>query len=229
MSESGWIASRGDWVSEAMQFAGRVRNWGSGSDWQIGFVRLDELKMEEHFILRVPPSVAERLNRLLNEDPGSAGDDLLDLAFQGQWFQTNYSLIAEMERVLNLCRSEGSCFGMRAFFLDDLDRAPGLENIVGFSSVLFALWFSSTAGVSCSCNRSSSELIHWELLWWIWFSEDSQVFPSLSVLGLHPWGASCYDKMQSMCVGTMKRAWRVYIWGECRAISVQMRDRAHSQ
>ncbi|KAG0585684.1 hypothetical protein M758_2G028800 [Ceratodon purpureus] len=38
--------------------------------------------MEEHFILRVPQSVAERLERVLNENPASANDELLDLAFQ---------------------------------------------------------------------------------------------------------------------------------------------------
>lgn len=37
--------------------------------------------MEEHFILRVPQSVADRLEKLLNEDPDSVGDSL-DLAFQ---------------------------------------------------------------------------------------------------------------------------------------------------
>ncbi|OAE28976.1 hypothetical protein AXG93_3036s1030 [Marchantia polymorpha subsp. ruderalis] len=37
--------------------------------------------MEEHFILRVPPSVAERLNRVLNEDPLSALDNSIDLSF----------------------------------------------------------------------------------------------------------------------------------------------------
>jgi len=40
--------------------------------------------MEEHFILRVPQSVAERLERILNENPASASDEFLDLAFQGQ-------------------------------------------------------------------------------------------------------------------------------------------------
>ena len=40
--------------------------------------------MEEHFILRVPQSVAERLEKILNEDPGAAADGSLDLAFQGQ-------------------------------------------------------------------------------------------------------------------------------------------------
>lgn len=39
--------------------------------------------MEEHFILRVPQSVAERLERVLNEDPEAANDINLDLAFQG--------------------------------------------------------------------------------------------------------------------------------------------------
>jgi len=38
--------------------------------------------MEEHFILRVPQSVAERLERILNEDPDAAADGSLDLAFQ---------------------------------------------------------------------------------------------------------------------------------------------------
>lgn len=38
--------------------------------------------MEEHFILRVPQSVADRLDKILNEDPASASDDFLDLAFQ---------------------------------------------------------------------------------------------------------------------------------------------------
>ncbi|GAB4848257.1 transcription initiation factor TFIID subunit 7 [Ancistrocladus abbreviatus] len=37
--------------------------------------------MEEQFILRVPPSVAERIERLLNEDPPSSEDKELDLSF----------------------------------------------------------------------------------------------------------------------------------------------------
>ncbi|KAM6561875.1 hypothetical protein CsatB_021873 [Cannabis sativa] len=42
--------------------------------------------MEEQFILRVPPSVAERIERLLNEDPSSSSSDpnsspSLDLSF----------------------------------------------------------------------------------------------------------------------------------------------------
>ncbi|KAL9241662.1 hypothetical protein vseg_015747 [Gypsophila vaccaria] len=38
--------------------------------------------MEEQFILRVPPSVAERIERLLNEDPSSSSEDsTLDLSF----------------------------------------------------------------------------------------------------------------------------------------------------
>ena len=40
--------------------------------------------MEEHFILRVSQMVAERLKRILNEDPDAAADGSLDLAFQGQ-------------------------------------------------------------------------------------------------------------------------------------------------
>jgi transcription initiation factor TFIID subunit 7 len=49
--------------------------------------------MEEHFILRVPQSVAERLERILNENPESAGDELLDLAFHGQPFSTDFIVV----------------------------------------------------------------------------------------------------------------------------------------
>ncbi|KAL5731590.1 transcription initiation factor TFIID subunit 7 [Ranunculus cassubicifolius] len=37
--------------------------------------------MEEQFILRVPPSVAERIEQLLNENPSSSEDKSLDLSF----------------------------------------------------------------------------------------------------------------------------------------------------
>ncbi|OAY66523.1 Transcription initiation factor TFIID subunit 7, partial [Ananas comosus] len=37
--------------------------------------------MEEQFILRVPPSVAERIERLLNENASSSEDGSLDLSF----------------------------------------------------------------------------------------------------------------------------------------------------
>ncbi|KAJ4969664.1 hypothetical protein NE237_002763 [Protea cynaroides] len=37
--------------------------------------------MEEQFILRVPPSVAERIDRLLNENASSSEDNSLDLSF----------------------------------------------------------------------------------------------------------------------------------------------------
>ncbi|GMH25109.1 hypothetical protein Nepgr_026952 [Nepenthes gracilis] len=37
--------------------------------------------MEEQFILRVPPSVSERIERLLNENPSSSEDKELDLSF----------------------------------------------------------------------------------------------------------------------------------------------------
>lgn len=37
--------------------------------------------MEEQFILRVPPSVAERIDRLLSENPSSSEDKSLDLSF----------------------------------------------------------------------------------------------------------------------------------------------------
>ncbi|KAG6537792.1 hypothetical protein ZIOFF_002889 [Zingiber officinale] len=37
--------------------------------------------MEEQFILRVPPSVAERIERLLNENASSSADGALDISF----------------------------------------------------------------------------------------------------------------------------------------------------
>eukprot|EP00252_Welwitschia_mirabilis_P023096 TRINITY_DN6442_c0_g1_i6.p1 TRINITY_DN6442_c0_g1~~TRINITY_DN6442_c0_g1_i6.p1 ORF type:complete len:202 (+),score=61.54 TRINITY_DN6442_c0_g1_i6:233-838(+) len=37
--------------------------------------------MEEQFILRVPPSIAERLNRVLNENPLNSEDTSIDLSF----------------------------------------------------------------------------------------------------------------------------------------------------
>ena len=43
----------------------------------------DLQRMEEQFILRVPPSVAERIERLLDENPSSSEDKSLDLSFSG--------------------------------------------------------------------------------------------------------------------------------------------------
>jgi len=40
--------------------------------------------MDEQFILRVPPSVAERIDRLLSEN--SSSEDKLDLSFSGNFF-----------------------------------------------------------------------------------------------------------------------------------------------
>ncbi|PIA42307.1 hypothetical protein AQUCO_02000033v1 [Aquilegia coerulea] len=37
--------------------------------------------MEEQFILRVPPSIAERIDKLLSENPSSSEDKSLDLSF----------------------------------------------------------------------------------------------------------------------------------------------------
>lgn len=61
--------------------------------------------MEEHFILRVPQSVADRLDKILNEDPASASDDFLDLAFQGQLLSTNFlALYANFDRELEFAQ-----------------------------------------------------------------------------------------------------------------------------
>lgn len=40
--------------------------------------------MEEQFILRVPPEVAERIDKLLSENASSSGDVPLDLSFSGR-------------------------------------------------------------------------------------------------------------------------------------------------
>lgn len=53
--------------------------------------------MEEQFILRVPPSVAERLDRLLseNENASSSEDKSLDLSFSGEEFALLWSYIIQ--------------------------------------------------------------------------------------------------------------------------------------
>ena len=40
--------------------------------------------MDEQFILRVPPSVAERIDRLLSENASSSEDKSLDVLFSGE-------------------------------------------------------------------------------------------------------------------------------------------------
>lgn len=50
-------------------------------------------QMEEQFILRVPPSVAERIERLLNENASSSADGALDISFSGNP-STGYLLIS---------------------------------------------------------------------------------------------------------------------------------------
>ncbi|CAI5528434.1 unnamed protein product [Closterium sp. Naga37s-1] len=38
--------------------------------------------MEEHFVLRLPPSLASRMDRVLREDPAAAADAAMELFFQ---------------------------------------------------------------------------------------------------------------------------------------------------
>uniref|UniRef100_A0A803MN94 TAFII55 protein conserved region domain-containing protein n=1 Tax=Chenopodium quinoa TaxID=63459 RepID=A0A803MN94_CHEQI len=45
------------------------------------YMQEESFWMEEQFILRVPPSIAERIEQLLNEDPSSSEDKSLDLSF----------------------------------------------------------------------------------------------------------------------------------------------------
>lgn len=46
--------------------------------------------MEEQFILRVPPAVAERIEQLLNESASSSEDKALDLSFSGNLLNAFY-------------------------------------------------------------------------------------------------------------------------------------------
>lgn len=57
--------------------------------------------MEEQFILRVPPSIAERLDRLLseNENASSSEDKSLDLSFSGE----NVLSLTKLAFYNNLC------------------------------------------------------------------------------------------------------------------------------
>ena len=71
--------------------------------------------MEEHFILRVPQSVAERLERVLNENPASASDELLDLAFKGQLFLNHFNLHILNYIVLEVAQLKKSALVNRTF------------------------------------------------------------------------------------------------------------------
>ncbi|GLJ16040.1 hypothetical protein SUGI_0266330 [Cryptomeria japonica] len=52
--------------------------------------------MEEQFILRVPPSIAERINRVLDENPSSPTDNFIDLSFSDDG--RNGSFVIDNER-----------------------------------------------------------------------------------------------------------------------------------
>lgn len=49
-----------------------------------GILAVHSTGMEEQFVLRVPPSVAERIESLLNENGSSSDDKSLDLSFSGK-------------------------------------------------------------------------------------------------------------------------------------------------
>ena len=62
--------------------------------------------MDEQFILRVPPSVAEHIDRLLSENASSSEDKSLDLVFSGEDLALDYrtaSLIVALVYVLTFC------------------------------------------------------------------------------------------------------------------------------
>lgn len=58
--------------------------------------------MEEQFVLRVPPSVAERLDRLLGEN-ASTDDKSLDLSFEGQKKKPTFCIDSVLELVTIFC------------------------------------------------------------------------------------------------------------------------------
>lgn len=48
-------------------------------------IHLNLIAMEEQFVLRVPPAVAERIERLLGENTSTSDDKSLDLSFTGEY------------------------------------------------------------------------------------------------------------------------------------------------
>lgn len=52
--------------------------------------------MEEQFILRVPPSVSERIDRLLSEEASTSDEIPLDLCFSGSVPHQSLSLLAHL-------------------------------------------------------------------------------------------------------------------------------------
>lgn len=63
------------------------------------------IDMEEQFILRVPPSVAERIERLLNEDASSSEDKSLDLSFSGEIHYAEHILSVECQSRILFCQA----------------------------------------------------------------------------------------------------------------------------
>ena len=62
--------------------------------------------MDEQFILRVPPSVAEHIDCLLSENASSSEDKSFDLVFSGEDLALDYrnaSLIVALVYVLTFC------------------------------------------------------------------------------------------------------------------------------
>uniref|UniRef100_A0A0D3B839 TAFII55 protein conserved region domain-containing protein n=1 Tax=Brassica oleracea var. oleracea TaxID=109376 RepID=A0A0D3B839_BRAOL len=55
--------------------------------------------MEEQFILRVPPSVSERIDRLLSEDASTSDEIPLDLCFSENPKKTFLNLFQELKCV----------------------------------------------------------------------------------------------------------------------------------
>lgn len=79
--------------------------------------------MEEQFVLRVPPSVAERIERLLNENASSSEDASLDLSFSGK--RTFRLLDILVDRSIASCLI-GLCFFFFPFVLEEIWKCESL-------------------------------------------------------------------------------------------------------
>lgn len=109
--------------------------------------------MEEQFILRVPPSVAERIERLLNENASSSEDGSLDLSFSGiHLTELLYLLMSCIER------SEWKRFSKFFCWI-----AWSVHGRWPQSEWVFIFWLST---FHCWCFRSDLILNLRLVLWW---------------------------------------------------------------
>ena len=73
--------------------------------------------MEEQFILRVPPSVAERIERLLNENAAASEDKSLDLSFSGKNIFVTFISFGSFQCYFQEIISLVFCFSLISFIV----------------------------------------------------------------------------------------------------------------